>query len=154
MLTRLPAGVSSLFFAFADLVIHSIFNTSHEKSGYVNNNVSSYLDLSPLYGSSVEEQLRVRKSDGTGALWEDCFADSRLLFMPPSSGALLVLLNRNHNVMPVILIPDWSRFTHTSHSTLLRRSSPSMKTEHSKTLRLPTKPLARTRTRRSSSVRV
>ncbi|KZV76244.1 heme peroxidase [Peniophora sp. CONT] len=92
-----PGGISSMFFAFANLVIHSIFNTSHEENGYVHNNVSSYLDLSPLYGSSVEEQLRVRKSDGTGMLWEDSFSDTRLLFMPPSSGALLVLLSRNHN---------------------------------------------------------
>lgn len=99
-----PGGISSLFFAFANLVIHSIFNTSHEKNGYVNNNVSSYLDLSPLYGSSVEEQLRVRKSDGTGMLWEDSFSDSRLLFMPPSSGALLVLLSRNHNVGTLIFL--------------------------------------------------
>ncbi|KAK0495168.1 hypothetical protein EDD18DRAFT_1013224, partial [Armillaria luteobubalina] len=36
--------------------------------------------------------------DGTGRLWEDVFADSRLLRMPAASCALLVLLCRNHNV--------------------------------------------------------
>ena len=35
--------------------------------------------------------------DGSGKLWNDVFADSRLLLMPPSACALLVLLNRNHN---------------------------------------------------------
>ncbi|KZV68980.1 heme peroxidase [Peniophora sp. CONT] len=92
-----PGGISSMFFAFANLVALSIFDTSQEESGFVLNNVSSYLDLSPLYGSFVKDQLRVRKSDGTGMLWEDTFSDTRLLFMPPSSGALLVLLSRNHN---------------------------------------------------------
>ena len=52
-------GVSSLFFAFADLVIHSIFNTDHTNPTI--NNVSSYLDLSPLYGSSDEDVDKVRR---------------------------------------------------------------------------------------------
>lgn len=93
-----PGGISSLFFAFADLVIHSIFNTDHTDG--VINATSSYLDLSPLYGHSKEEvdrPLGVRRKDGTGRLWDDVFADARLLFMPPSVCALLVLFNRNHN---------------------------------------------------------
>ncbi|KIP05732.1 hypothetical protein PHLGIDRAFT_91744, partial [Phlebiopsis gigantea 11061_1 CR5-6] len=90
-----PAGVSSLFFAFADLVIHSIFNTDHNNPTI--NKASSYLDLSPLYGSSDKEFDTVRRKDGTGRLFEDVFADSRLLFMPPSACALLVLFSRNHN---------------------------------------------------------
>lgn len=90
-----PDGVSSLFFAFADLVIHSIFNTDRNDSTI--NNSSSYLDLSPLYGSSDKQVDTVRRKDGTGRLKEDVFADSRLLFMPPSACALLVLLCRNHN---------------------------------------------------------
>jgi prostaglandin-endoperoxide synthase 2 len=91
-----PGGISSLFFAFADLVIHSIFKTNPANS-YVND-ASSYLDLSPLYGSSEEEVGQVRRKDGTGRLWDDVFADSRLLFMPPSVCAILILLSRNHNV--------------------------------------------------------
>ncbi|KAI0696645.1 heme peroxidase, partial [Cytidiella melzeri] len=90
-----PGGVSSLFFAFADLVIHSIFNTDRKDPSI--NNSSSYLDLSPLYGSSEEQVDTVRCKDGTGRLYEDVFADSRLMVMPPSACALLVLLNRNHN---------------------------------------------------------
>ncbi|KZT06599.1 heme peroxidase [Laetiporus sulphureus 93-53] len=90
-----PGGVSSLFFAFADLVIHSIFNTNTRD--WTVNDASSYLDLSPLYGSSQQQVDAVRRHDGTGRLWEDVFADARLLFMPPAAGALLVLFCRNHN---------------------------------------------------------
>ena len=53
-----PGGVSSLFFAFADLVIHSLFNTDREDA--LINNSSSYLDLSPLYGSSEAQVDSVR----------------------------------------------------------------------------------------------
>jgi linoleate 10R-lipoxygenase len=91
-----PGGISSLFFAFADLVIHSIFNTN--ALDWTINDASSYLDLSPLYGSSQKDVDQIRKKDGTGKLWDDVFADKRLLFMPPATCALLVLLNRNHNV--------------------------------------------------------
>ncbi|KAF7972285.1 hypothetical protein HWV62_18532 [Athelia sp. TMB] len=90
-----PDGISSLFFAFADLVIHCIFNTDH--ADYTVNDVSSYLDMSVLYGSSDKDVDSVRRKDGTGRLWDDVFADSRVLFMPPSVCALLVLLSRNHN---------------------------------------------------------
>jgi linoleate 10R-lipoxygenase len=91
-----PGGISSLFFAFANLVIHSIFNTDHRD--WTINNSSSYLDLSILYGSSERQVDSVRRKDGTGRLWEDVLADSRLLFMPPSVCALLVIFCRNHNV--------------------------------------------------------
>ena len=91
-----PGGLSSLFFAFADLVIHSVFNTKYPDSAI--NQASSYLDLSILYGRSDQEVNSVRRRDGTGMLWNDVFADSRLLDMPPSVCALLVLFNRNHNV--------------------------------------------------------
>lgn len=90
-----PGGVSGLFFAFADLVIHSIFNTDH--SDPTINKSSSYLDLSPLYGSSTTEVAEVRAFDGKGSLKKDTFADIRLLMMPPAVCALLVLFNRNHN---------------------------------------------------------
>jgi linoleate 10R-lipoxygenase len=55
-------------------------------------------DLSPLYGGGpsifhkpVED---VRCLDGSGKIWPDVFGDRRLLFMPPSTGAVLVLFNR------------------------------------------------------------
>ncbi|KAG6918081.1 hypothetical protein DXG01_016533 [Tephrocybe rancida] len=90
-----PGGISSLFFAFADLVIHSIFDTDHHD--ITKNKTSSYLDLSILYGNSESDVDQVRRKDGTGKLWDDVFSDARLLLMPPASCALLVLMNRNHN---------------------------------------------------------
>jgi len=91
-----PGGISSLFFAFADLVIHSIFKTN--QSDWTINDSSSYLDLSILYGGNEEQQASVRRGDGSGMLYDDVFADKRLLMMPPATCALLVLLCRNHNV--------------------------------------------------------
>ena len=91
-----PGGLSSLFFAFADLIIHTIFNTSH--ADLTINNASSYLDLGILYGRSEKQVNSVRRLDGSGKIWNDVFADSRLLFMPPSVCALLIIFSRNHNV--------------------------------------------------------
>lgn len=91
-----PGGLSSLFFAFADLIIHTIFETSH--ADWSINSVSSYLDLSLLYGSSEKQVNSVRTLDGSGRIWNDVFADPRLLFMPPSVCALLIIFSRNHNV--------------------------------------------------------
>jgi linoleate 10R-lipoxygenase len=60
------------------------------------------MDLAPLYGGGAGMQAtkveQMRTLDGTGKLWEDTFADSRLLFMPPATACVLILLNRNHNV--------------------------------------------------------
>ncbi|KAK0500480.1 heme peroxidase [Armillaria luteobubalina] len=108
-----PGGISSLFFAFADLVIHSCFNT--DSKNWDINNASSYLDLSILYGSSEAEVNRVRRKDGTGRLWEDVFADSRLLLMPAASCALLVLLCRNHNYIAdkILAINEHGNYTQT-----------------------------------------
>ncbi|KAG8881440.1 hypothetical protein FRB97_009566 [Tulasnella sp. 331] len=91
-----PAGLSSLFFAFANLIIHSLFSTDHSTTEPINQ-TSSYLDLSPVYGNSQQEQDSIRLHDGTGQVYPDTFADSRLLRMPPSSPALLVVFSRNHN---------------------------------------------------------
>ncbi|TFK24090.1 heme peroxidase [Coprinopsis marcescibilis] len=90
-----PGGMSALFFAFADLVIHSIFKTNPRD--WTTNDASSYLDLSVLYGHNDRDVAAVRRNDGTGRLWPDVFADYRLTHMPPASCALLVLLSRNHN---------------------------------------------------------
>jgi linoleate 10R-lipoxygenase len=96
-----PTGLSSMFFAFANLIIHSLFRTNSKDWSV--NDTSSYLDLSPLYGVDEEEQKTVRNVDGTGRLWNDVFADKRILAMPPSVGALLVIFNRNHNVCKIAL---------------------------------------------------
>lgn len=90
-----PAGNSAMMFGFATLVIHSCFRTNH--SDWTVNDTSSYVDLSPLYGNSLEDQLKLRRLDGSGKLWNDVFAEDRLLFLPPISCALLVLFCRNHN---------------------------------------------------------
>ncbi|KAG8943980.1 hypothetical protein FRC03_002213, partial [Tulasnella sp. 419] len=91
-----PGGLSSHFFAFANLVIHSLFHTDHNSDEGINK-TSSYLDLSPIYGNNQEEQDSVRIKDGYGRIYPDTFADKRLLRMPPSTPALLVLFCRNHN---------------------------------------------------------
>ncbi|KDQ09782.1 hypothetical protein BOTBODRAFT_507785 [Botryobasidium botryosum FD-172 SS1] len=90
-----PAGISSLMFSFAVIVIHSIFDTSYEDPAI--NNTTSYLDLSPLYGNDQAAQDGVRLKDGRGRLYEDVFAENRLMLMPPAVSALLVVFCRNHN---------------------------------------------------------
>ncbi|KAG9014307.1 hypothetical protein FRB90_005401 [Tulasnella sp. 427] len=106
-----PSGISSLFFAFANLIIHSLFKTD-EKNKFINN-TSAYLDLSPLYGDSEAIQKTVRQCDGRGLLWEDCFADQRLLMMPPSTPAMLVMFCRNHNYIARRLLQLNERRTYT-----------------------------------------
>ncbi|KAJ6553669.1 heme peroxidase [Mycena sp. CBHHK59/15] len=59
-----PGGISALFFAFADLIIHSVFNTNPVDPTI--NDASSYLDLSILYGSSQAQVDSVRNKDGRG----------------------------------------------------------------------------------------
>ncbi|RXW18706.1 hypothetical protein EST38_g7146 [Candolleomyces aberdarensis] len=90
-----PGGLSSLMFAFATLVIHSVFRTSHRDVNI--NETSSYVDLGPLYGNNDDDHNRVRARDGYGTLYPDCFAEDRLLLLPPAVCTLLVLFNRNHN---------------------------------------------------------
>lgn len=60
------------------------------------NDSSSYLDLSPLYGSSQEAVDSVRTFKD-GMLKPDTFADRRLIGNPPGVCILLVMLNRFHN---------------------------------------------------------
>lgn len=52
-----PAGLSSLMFAFAALVIHSIFRTNHRNPNL--NMTSGYVDLAPLYGNDQVTQDKV-----------------------------------------------------------------------------------------------
>ncbi|KAF9650781.1 heme peroxidase [Thelephora ganbajun] len=90
-----PAGLSSLMFSFAALVIHSVFRTNHDNVNI--NETSSYVDLAPLYGVNQEKQNEVRVRDGRGKLHPDVFSEDRLLLLPPAVCVLLVLFNRNHN---------------------------------------------------------
>ncbi|KAH9926861.1 heme peroxidase [Fomitopsis serialis] len=97
-----PAGLSSLMFSFAALVIHSIFRTSHEHPNI--NETSSYVDLAPLYGNDQKMQDKIRVRDGRGLLHPDTFAEDRLLLLPPAVSVLLVLFNRNHNYIARMLL--------------------------------------------------
>ncbi|KZV78791.1 heme peroxidase [Exidia glandulosa HHB12029] len=113
-----PAGLSSLMFGFAALVIHTLFYTNHADPTI--NLTNSYVDLSPLYGFSDEAQEGVRRryhtenrydhndtgyaapayehrALGRGLLHEDSFAEDRFLLLPPASAVLLILFCRNHN---------------------------------------------------------
>ncbi|KAI0369199.1 linoleate diol synthase [Pilatotrama ljubarskyi] len=90
-----PAGLSSMMFSFAALVIHTVFRTSHKDVNI--NDTSSYVDLSPLYGHNQEAQDKIRVRDGRGLLQPDTFSEDRLLLLPPAVCVILVLFNRNHN---------------------------------------------------------
>ncbi|EJU03113.1 linoelate diol synthase [Dacryopinax primogenitus] len=92
-----PAGVSSMLFAFATIIIHSLFRTCPEPEKRHINDTSSYLDLSPLYGADQAAQDTVRNKDGRGKLYEDVFAENRLHILPPAVSALLIIFCRNHN---------------------------------------------------------
>lgn len=92
-----PNKVSSVFFYWASLIIHDLFQTDHRD--FNNSQTSSYLDLSTLYGDTQEDQDQIR-SFKDGKLKPDCFSEVRLLGFPPGCGVLLILLNR--------LVLDWS----------------------------------------------
>ncbi|KAI0819154.1 linoleate diol synthase [Trametes gibbosa] len=106
-----PAGLSSMMFSFAALVIHTVFRTSHEKVHI--NETSSYVDLSPLYGHNEEALNKIRVFDGRGLLKPDTFAEDRLLLLPPAVCVLLVLFNRNHNFIARKLLELNERGTYT-----------------------------------------
>lgn len=98
-----PGRNSALTFAFASLVTHSLFRTS--PTDQTINNTTSYLDLSPLYGTNQAEQDLVRnKAEGRGLLWPDAFAEDRLVLVPPAASALLVVFSRNHNYIANMLL--------------------------------------------------
>ncbi|OQU97287.1 hypothetical protein CLAIMM_03240 [Cladophialophora immunda] len=105
-----PNNVSSIFFNWASLVIHDLFQTDHRD--YTNSKTSSYLDLSILYGDTQEDQDMMRTFEN-GKIKPDCFAEERLLAFPPSCGVMLIMLNRFHNyvVEQLALINENGRFT-------------------------------------------
>lgn len=89
-----PNKISSVLFYIASIIIHDIFHTNHDD--FTISDTSSYLDLAPLYGSSIEDQHAVRTMRD-GKLKPDCFSDARILGFPPGVGLLLVFFNRFHN---------------------------------------------------------
>jgi hypothetical protein len=104
-----PNRISSMLFYLASIIIHDLFRTSHEDPSV--SMTSSYLDLSPLYGSNQAEQDLMRtKVDGK--IKPDCFSEARLLFFPEGVGAMLIMFNRFHNyvVENLALINEQNRF--------------------------------------------
>ncbi|GAA5871348.1 hypothetical protein JCM16303_000725 [Sporobolomyces ruberrimus] len=89
-----PSGISSLLFAFATCITHSIFITNRQDPSI--NDASSYLDLSPLYGNNQKEQDQIRTFKD-GKIFDDVVASQRLFLMPPSTCALMMVFSRNHN---------------------------------------------------------
>lgn len=73
---------------------------------------SSYLDLSPLYGSNQDMQDTVRTFKD-GKLKPDAYADKRLLGMPPGVSVILIMFNRFHNHVAdnLAAINEGGRFT-------------------------------------------
>jgi cytochrome P450 len=104
-----PNRISSMLFYLASIIIHDCFRTSHED--YSVSMTSSYLDLSPLYGSNQDEQDQMRTKVG-GKIKPDCFSEARLLFFPPGVGAMLIMFNRFHNyvVENLALVNEQNRF--------------------------------------------
>lgn len=104
-----PNGISSMLFYFASVIIHDLFRTDHRD--FTISNTTSYLDLSPLYGSDQEEQDSMRTFKG-GKIKPDSFSETRLLFFPPGVTCLLIMFNRwhNHVVEQLALINENSQF--------------------------------------------
>lgn len=89
-----PNNVSSILWYWASIIIHDLFWTDYRDMS--KSKTSSYLDLSPLYGSNQEMQDTIRTFQD-GKLKVDCYADKRLLGMPPGVSVLLIFFNRFHN---------------------------------------------------------
>ncbi|KAF7590130.1 hypothetical protein BBP40_003243 [Aspergillus hancockii] len=104
-----PAGLSSMLFYHATIIIHDIFRSNRFDPNI--SDTSSYLDLAPLYGSSLEDQLKVRSME-RGLLKPDTFSEKRLIGMPPGVNAILVMYNRFHNYVAenLLKINEGGRF--------------------------------------------
>jgi hypothetical protein len=96
-----PTGLNRLFFSFATVVIHEIFQTS--RTDPFINNTSSYVDLSTLYGNTDVEQPRVRTYKN-GTIYPDSIASDRIMLMPPGVIAVLLMFSRNHNAIAASLL--------------------------------------------------
>ena len=95
------AGISSMLFYHASIIIHDIFRTNQADTSI--SDTSSYLDLAPLYGSSLAEQLSIRTMK-EGKLKPDTFAEKRLIGQPPGVNTILVLYSRFHNYVADVLL--------------------------------------------------
>lgn len=90
------SGLSSMLIYHATIIIHDIFRTNDNDKNISDS--SSYLDLSPLYGYTMELQRKVRDDRyKLGLLKPDTFAEDRLLRQPPGVCIILVMYNRYHN---------------------------------------------------------
>ncbi|PHH71179.1 hypothetical protein CDD82_6708 [Ophiocordyceps australis] len=105
-----PAGISAMFYYHATIIIHDIFRTNRLDMN--KSDTSSYLDLAPLYGSSLADQLEIRTMK-QGLLKPDCFHEKRLLGQPAGVNVMLVLYSRFHNYVADVLlkINEGGRFT-------------------------------------------
>lgn len=105
-----PAGISSMLFYHATIIIHDVFLTNRFDNTI--SDTSSYLDLAPLYGSSLEDQLKVRTMSN-GLLKPDTFHEKRLIGQPPGVNCILVMYSRFHNYAADMLlkINEYGRFT-------------------------------------------
>ncbi|TGJ84208.1 hypothetical protein E0Z10_g4588 [Xylaria hypoxylon] len=105
-----PNNTSSVLWYWADIIIHDLFWT--DQRDITKNKTSSFLDLSPLYGSNQEMQDSVRTFKD-GMMKPDTFADKRLLGQPPGVSIILVMFNRFHNHVAKNLaaINEGDRFT-------------------------------------------
>ncbi|KAK9441774.1 heme peroxidase [Metarhizium brunneum] len=104
-----PNNVSSILWYWATIVIHDLFWTNSKDPNQ--NDSSSYLDLSPLYGKSKEDCDSIRTFKD-GKLKPDTFADRRLIGNPPGVCILLIMFNRFHNhvVANLASINEGNRF--------------------------------------------
>ncbi|KAI9741179.1 MAG: hypothetical protein M1834_002892 [Cirrosporium novae-zelandiae] len=105
-----PNKISSMLFYLASIIIHDLFRTDRENQ--TNSTTSSYLDLSPLYGSTWDDQ-QVMRTFVDGKIKPDCFSEKRLIGFPPGVSVLLIMLNRFHNYIATQLatINENGRFT-------------------------------------------
>lgn len=100
-LSSFTVGHLSTQHLFVRLTAEDIFRTNRRDSNL--SDTSSYLDLAPLYGSSNEDQWKVR-SGYRGKLHNDTFHEERLIAQPPGVNVILVMYNRFHNYVADILV--------------------------------------------------
>lgn len=105
-----PNNVSSILWYWATIITHDLFWTDFSDPD--TSKTSSYLDLSPLYGSNQDMQNTIRTFHD-GKLKPDAYADKRLNGMPPGVSVLLIMFNRFHNHVAEHLaaINEGGRFT-------------------------------------------
>ncbi|KAL7623519.1 hypothetical protein AAE478_007202 [Parahypoxylon ruwenzoriense] len=105
-----PNNVSSVLWYWATIIIHDLFWT--DLTDINKTKTSSYLDLSPLYGSNQAMQDSVRTFKD-GMMKPDSYADKRLLGAPPGVSVILIMFNRFHNYVAANLaaINEGGRFT-------------------------------------------